>query len=29
MRCDKLYGAGAGEKVRDYITLFNQEIEGV
>ena len=29
MRCDKLYGAGAGEKVRDYMTLFKQEIEGV
>lgn len=29
MRCDKLYAAGAGEKVRDYMTLFKQEIEGV
>jgi hypothetical protein len=29
MRCDKLYGAGAGEKVRDYMTLFKKEIEGV
>jgi hypothetical protein len=29
MRCDKLYGAGAGEKVRNYMTLFKKEIEGV
>lgn len=29
LHCDKLYGAGAGEKVKNCMTLVKYEIEGV